>query len=261
MLPFPNIDPVIVSFGPLAISWYSLAYVVGILLGLWLIKNIARNNFSEVTPEHLDNFVTWVIVAIIVGGRLGYVCLYEPSKYFAEPIEILKTYKGGMSFHGGFLGFCLAAILFARKYDLRLLALTDLSAIATPIPIFLGRIANFINSELYGRVTDVAWSFKFPHSDGQNRHPSQLYEAFLEGICLFLILLYLGKNRKYLQNPGLISGFFLIFYGLFRIIAEFFREPDIQLGFILDEVTMGQILSLPMILFGICVIVYTRLKK
>jgi phosphatidylglycerol---prolipoprotein diacylglyceryl transferase len=258
MLDFPDINPVILSVGPLAVTWYSMSYVVGIMLGwYYAIKLVAINNIG-ITKKHLDDFVTWVIIGVIIGGRLGYVIFYDPVKYFSNPIEILKTYEGGMSFHGGIIGFICAAFLFARTYSINFLSLTDISAVTVPIALFLGRIANFINGELYGRITDFPFSFIFPYSDGRPRHPSQLYEAFLEGFVLFFIMFYAAWKLQLLGKKGYLSGLFLIFYALFRTIVEFFREPDIQIGFVAGGFTMGQLLCLPMLLVGIYLIKYAN---
>lgn len=247
---FPNINPIIFSIGPFAISWYSLSYVVGILLGWFYANKIIEKFKLQITKKNLEDFITYAVIGIIVGGRLSYVLLYNPSRYFSNPIDILKTYEGGMSFHGGALGVIVAAYLFCQKYKINFLSLTDIIAPVVPIGLFLGRIANFINAELYGRITNSSFGIIFPNSDLQPRHPSQLYEAFFEGLVLFCILAYAVFRRGTLKKQGLNSGLFLTFYALFRIVIEIFREPDIQIGFILDSLTMGQILSVPMLLLG-----------
>ncbi|AFC70531.1 prolipoprotein diacylglyceryl transferase [Rickettsia australis] len=247
---FPNINPIIFSLGPLAISWYSLSYVVGILLGWFYANKIIEKFKPKITKKNLEDFITYAVIGIIVGGRLGFVLLYNPSRYFLHLIDILKTYEGGMSFHGGALGVIIAAYLFCRKYKVNFLSLTDIIATVVPIGLFLGRTANFINGELYGRITNSSFGMIFPNSDLMPRHPSQLYEAFFEGLVLFCILAYATFKHKTLKNYGLNSGLFLTFYALFRIAIEIFREPDIQIGFILDNLTMGQILSVPMLLLG-----------
>ena len=259
MLNFPNINPVIIPLGPLAVSWYSLAYVVGILLGwFYILKLISIDTSTNISKKNIDDFVTWVIIGIIIGGRLGYVLFYDPIKYFSNPIDILKTYKGGMSFHGGIIGYAVASAWFAQRNKISFLGIADLSATAAPIPLFLGRIANFINAELYGRVTDVPWAFIFPGSDYLPRHPSQLYEAALEGFVLFCIMCVAALNFNALSRAGLLSGLFLIFYSIFRIIIEFFREPDIQIGLLAETFTMGQLLCLPMLIIGIFLIFYSK---
>lgn len=248
---FPDINPVIVTLGPLAISWYSLAYVVGILAGWYYANKLILLAPIGINKKNLEDFISWAIFGIIIGGRLFYVLFYDPEKYLSNPIEILKTYEGGMSFHGGLFGVCIAAFLYCKKNNISFLSLIDISSIVAPIGIFLGRIANFINGELCGRVTDVPWAVIFPYSDGIPRHPSQLYESFMEGFVLFFIMLYFTYKRKFLVKPGKLSGIFLIFYGIFRAFIEFFREPDIKIGFITNNFTLGQLLCVPMVLLGI----------
>lgn len=260
MITFPEIDPVIVSLGPLEIRWYSLAYVVGILFGWFYASKIVKKFSLSINKKHLEDFVTWSILGIIIGGRLGYVLFYNPIKYFSHPIDILKTYDGGMSFHGGITGLILACYFFSKKYKISFLELSDLMAVVSPIGLFLGRIANFINGELYGRITNVSWAVIFPNSDLQPRHPSQLYEAIFEGLILFLIMIYAVFYRGTITHSGRTSGIFLIFYSIFRIFIEIFREPDFHIGFILENITMGQILSIPMLLLGIYLILSRRVK-
>lgn len=250
MIDFPNINPVIFSVGSLAVSWYSLSYIVGILLGWYYANKLILLYPIGISKQHTEDFISWAIIAIIIGGRLGHVLFYDPEKYLSNPIEILKTYEGGMSFHGGIFGVGVAAYLYCKKNQIRFLSFSDVLAIVAPIGLFLGRIANFINAELYGRQTNVPWAVIFPHSDGFPRHPSQLYEALLEGLFLFCIMLYFTYKSKFLQNPGRMSGIFLIFYGSFRVLVEFFREPDVKIGFIFKYFTLGQILCIPMILLG-----------
>ncbi len=254
-LKFPDIDPTIISFGPIGISWYSLSYVCGVLLGWMYINRLIENNQRSITKQHMDDFVSWAIIGIIIGGRLGHVLFYEPDRYLADPVSILKTYEGGMSFHGGILGYMMAAFLFYKKHKIILMELYDLSSAATPIGLCLGRIANFINAELYGKITNVPWSFVFPLSDGMPRHPTQLYEAFLEGFVLFWIL-YFASKKNALHRPGLVSGLFLVFYGLFRIFVEFFKEHEVQVKYLTDFATIGQILCIPMIAVGSLLIIY-----
>ena len=254
MLEFPNINPIIISFGPLAISWYSLSYVIGIMLGWYYVLRLIDKKYCLIDKRHIDDFISWVIIGIIIGGRLGYVLFYDPVKYFANPIEILKTYEGGMSFHGGAIGFAIASIVFTKKNNIKYFTLVDVSAAAAPITLFLGRIANFINAELYGRVTGVSWSFVFPGSDGLPRHPSQLYEAGLEGLVLFFILYFCITRYQSLKKPGLISGLFLVIYSCFRLVIENFREPDAHIGFHAEFVTRGQLLCIPMLILGLVVI-------
>lgn len=252
---FPNIDPYIIRFGDLGITWYSLSYVTGILLGWqygnWLINN--KYTKSKITTEQLDNFVTWVILAVIIGGRLGHVFLYELSYYLSNPGEILKTYKGGMSFHGGLIGVILATYIFSIFYKLNFLKLGDFLAQTIPFGLFLGRIANFINAELYGYKTEMPWGVVFPGTDNAARHPTQIYEALLEGLVLFFILYYFSIIKNYYNQKGFLSGIFLLFYGIFRSFVELFKIPD---DFIFG-INSGQFYSLPMIFCGTFLIIYS----
>jgi phosphatidylglycerol---prolipoprotein diacylglyceryl transferase len=255
VIPFPAFDPVLISFGPIAVRWYALAYIVGILLGWLYARAIIRRNELWGSPPPMtvadyDDFVLWVTLGIIAGGRLGYVLFYNPSYFVAHPVEILQLWKGGMSFHGGFLGCVLAVVLFARQRGLSILSLGDITCAAGTIGIFLGRIANFINGELWGRPSDVPWAMVFPSGGALPRHPSQLYEAVLEGLVLFVVLNAMIR-RGALKRPGLILGAFSFGYGVARTICEYFREPDPQLGFLWGGMTMGMLLSLPLILAGI----------
>jgi phosphatidylglycerol:prolipoprotein diacylglycerol transferase len=257
---FPAFDPVAISLGPIVIRWYALAYVVGILLGWWLARRIAANDaywggVSPIRPVDIDDVIVWMALGIVLGGRLGYVLFYNPAYFAAHPSEILLLWRGGMSFHGGFLGSVLALILFARVRGIPILSMLDVAAIATPIGLFLGRLANFVNGELWGRPSDVPWAFVFPHAGPEPRHPSQLYEAGLEGIVLFLILLF-AMRRGALTRPGLTGGLFVGCYGLARIASEFFREPDAHIGYFAGGLTMGILLSLPMLLVGFGAVIY-----
>jgi phosphatidylglycerol:prolipoprotein diacylglycerol transferase len=259
-LPFPTLDPVAISLGPVAIRWYALAYVGGILLGWWLARRIAGNaaywgGAPAMRPVDIDDVIVWMALGIVLGGRLGYVLFYNPAYFAAHPAEILLLWRGGMSFHGGFLGSVLALILFARARGIRVLSMLDVAAVATPIGLLLGRLANFVNGELWGRPTDVPWAFVFPHAGPEPRHPSQLYEAGLEGIVLLLILL-VATQRGALTRPGMIGGLFVGCYGLARIVSEFFREPDAHIGYFAGGLTMGILLSLPMVLVGFGAVIY-----
>jgi phosphatidylglycerol:prolipoprotein diacylglycerol transferase len=256
VLPFPDIDPIAVALGPLAIRWYSLAYIVGLIAAWRYCRRLAERPPNAIDPDQFDDFLLWATLGVVLGGRLGYVLFYKPAFFLANPLEILVIWQGGMSFHGGAAGVILAIILFARKRGISWLSLGDLVACAVPIGLFLGRLANFVNGELYGRAADVPWAMVFPRDPEQiPRHPSQLYEAGLEGIVLFL-LLYLLVRRGWLDRPGAIGGAFLAGYGLARIIVEFFREPDAHLGFLLGFTTMGQVLSFPLIIAGVILIAW-----
>jgi phosphatidylglycerol:prolipoprotein diacylglycerol transferase len=258
VIPFPAFDPVLISFGPIAIRWYALAYIIGILLGWVYARAIIRRETlwggpPPLTVSDFDDFVIWVTLGIILGGRIGYVLVYNPAYFATHPLASLQLWKGGMSFHGGFLGCVLAVILFARHRRISILSLGDLTCAAGTIGIFLGRIANFINGELWGRTTDVPWAMVFPTGGPLPRHPSQLYEAALEGLALFIVLTALIRAGA-LKRPGLILGAFTFGYGVARSICEHFREPDQQLGFLWNSVTMGTLLSLPLIVAGLVII-------
>jgi phosphatidylglycerol:prolipoprotein diacylglycerol transferase len=258
VLPFPAFDPVIVSIGPFSIRWYALAYIGGILLGWMYARALIRaeelwGGKPALTLEDFDDFILWVTLGIILGGRIGYVLFYNPEHYAAHPAEILELWNGGMSFHGGFLGCVAAVMLFGWKRQIPILSLGDLTCAAAPIGLFLGRLANFINGELWGRTTDVPWAMVFPHAGPLPRHPSQIYEATLEGLVLFVVLYWLIR-RGALRRPGLILGAFALCYSLARSFSEFFREPDAQLGFLWGGMTMGMLLSIPLALAGIILI-------
>ena len=253
-----NFNPVAFEIFSLEIRWYSMAYIIGITLGWLLCKKIFNKNSN--INEKFDDYITYIIIGIIVGGRLGYVAFYNFNYYINNILDILKVWEGGMSFHGGLIGVILASILFAKKHTQDSLLYMDLVALVAPIGIFFGRLANFINSELYGLPTEVPWAVTFIQIDNFARHPSQLYEAILEGIILFLILLYFWK-KNYLQKPGLISSLFIIFYSVFRFITEFFRMPDEQLGYLIFNLSMGQIISLIFILFGIILFYFKNENK
>src|SRR3954471_3701679 len=255
VLPFPAIDPVLIQIGPLAIRWYALAYIVGILLG-WLYARVLIRTESlwggpaPIRLEEFDDFVLWVTLGIILGGRIGYVLFYSPDHFAHNPLEALQLWKGGMSFHGGFLGCVVAVVLFASRRGLSILTLGDLTCAVAPVALFLGRLANFINGELWGRPSDVPWAMVFPAGGPLPRHPSQLYEALLEGLVLTFFLAFLIRADA-LRRPGLIVGAFAVGYALARMVCELFREPDAQLGFLWGGLTMGMLLSLPLLLAGI----------
>jgi phosphatidylglycerol:prolipoprotein diacylglycerol transferase len=266
-LPFPAIDPVAIAIGPLAVRWYALAYVAGLLGGWFYARRLAATaslwgDVRRPTPADIDDVIVYAALGIVLGGRLGYVLFYNADAYLANPWEILAVWRGGMSFHGGFVGALLALVLFARSRGLSVLGLLDVAAAVAPIGLFFGRIANFVNGELWGRpAPDLPFAFVFPHGGPVPRHPSQLYEAFAEGLVLF-VLLALAVRRFGFRRPGLIGGLFLLGYAVARSVCELFREPDPQLGFLFGSaasflgggVTMGQLLSLPMALAGIAAI-------
>lgn len=257
-LAFPAIDPVAVEFGPIVIRWYALAYLAGFVLGWRYCLRLARSTPGRPSAEDFDDFLTWAVVGVILGGRIGYVLFYNLPFYLENPLDALKVWHGGMSFHGGMMGVVVAILLFSWKRGFSALAFGDLIAAAAPIGLFFGRIANFINGELYGRAApDVPWAVVFPRDPLQlPRHPSQLYESVLEGAVLFIVLAIAVRMPAVRQRPGLTAGLFFIGYGLSRIIAEFFREPDAQLGFLFAGATMGQLLSVPMVLFGVALALY-----
>ncbi|OKL45507.1 prolipoprotein diacylglyceryl transferase [Pseudovibrio exalbescens] len=261
-IPFPQIDPVLIELGPLAIRWYALAYIVGILLAWRYMRKVVLNDTlwnakaSRPTATDIDDFVVWAALGIVLGGRFGYVFFYNAPYYLQNPAEILAVWTGGMSFHGGFLGVVIAMLAYSHFKRLNLLTLMDLCGVAAPIGLFFGRMANFINSELWGRPTDVPWAVVFPTGGPMPRHPSQLYEAALEGILLFVVLRLLMHRFKLLQKPGALAGLFAMGYGIFRSIAELYRVPDAHIGYLSGFLTMGILLSLPMILAGAALAVY-----
>ena len=243
-----NFDPVAIQIFSIEIRWYSLAYIIGILLGWILSKRFFISNVE--LKEKFDDFLTFVILGIIIGGRLGYVILYNPNYYLDNLIDIFKIWEGGMSFHGGLIGVVLASIYFAKKNNQNFFIYLDVISVVAPIGIFFGRIANFINSELYGTETNLPWAVQFIKIDNLYRHPTQLYEAIFEGLILFLILIYL-RNKGLMKITGLLSGIFLICYSIFRFMIEFLRVPDEQIGYLLFNLTMGQIISCIFFLIGI----------
>jgi phosphatidylglycerol:prolipoprotein diacylglycerol transferase len=251
MLVAPNIDPVAISLGPLKIHWYGLMYVLGFIAVWWFGTRRAKQPGSGWTEQQVSDAIFYGALGVILGGRIGYVLFYNLPHYLAHPLDVFAVWQGGMSFHGGLIGVLLAMWWFARRTGKQVLAVTDFIAPWVPIGLAAGRIGNFINHELWGRVTDVPWGMVFPNAGLEPRHPSQLYEFGLEGVTLFVILwLYSARPRP----VGAVSGVFLLFYGLFRFLVEFVREPDPQLGYILGPLTMGQLLSLPMIVLGIVLV-------
>lgn len=255
-LAFPAIDPIAISIGPIAIRWYALAYIAGLLLGWRYVVYYCTKTPNIMSKRDIDDLLFWATLGVILGGRLGYILFYNLEYYIENPANILKVWQGGMAFHGGFMGVIVAIILFARKRGISILAVLDAAAVATPIGLFFGRIANFINGELFGRVTDSPLGMVFPHGGPEPRHPSQLYEAALEGLILFIVLLALSRSAYVRHRPGILGGTFVAGYGISRIIVEFFRQPDAQLGFLTFGATMGQLLSIPMVLVGVGGIIY-----
>lgn len=256
----PTLDPIIFAIGPLAIRWYSLAYIAGILFTLfWLKKCNDKEKF--LSEKAYDDWMIWAVLSVILGGRFGYVFFYNAEYFLHHPLEIFAFWQGGMSFHGGLLGSIFGMWIFAKKYKINYLQLTDVLAVAAPVGLFFGRLANFMNMELYGRVTGSNFGIVFPNAGDLPRHPSQLYEALLEGILSFVILISVHHFSKRAKQQGFLSGLFLILYGSFRILIENFREPDEQIGFLFAHITMGQILSLPLILIGIAILFFHPKNK
>lgn len=257
-LDFPEIDPVALSLGPIEIRWYALAYLTGFLLGWKYCQHLVNKYFSNLRPnaEDFDDFLSWAVIGVILGGRIGYMLFYQFDYYLAYPVEALKIWNGGMSFHGGMLGVIVSMFLFSWVRKTSVLRLADLVAMAVPIGLFFGRVANFVNGELYGRAADVAWAVRFPTGGDVPRHPSQLYEAALEGGLLFIVMFFLFKSETVRKYAGVMAGVFLIGYGLSRSVVEFFREPDEHLGLLWDVISMGQLLSLPMIISGVFVVIF-----
>jgi phosphatidylglycerol:prolipoprotein diacylglycerol transferase len=247
MLPFPEIDPVIFRIGPLAIRWYGMMYLLGFVAGWFIIRRLARWRSLPLDAEGLSDLLFYGILGVILGGRLGYVLFYNPGYYLRHPLEIFAVWEGGMSFHGGLIGVVVATLIYSRRHAIAILPLADILAIAATIGLGLGRIGNFINGELWGRVTTLPWGVVFPAAGPQPRHPSQLYEAMLEGPIIFFLLYWLFARKV---GNGMIFFLFLIFYGIGRFILEFFREPDQQIGYLWGGATMGQLLCLAMILLG-----------
>ena len=256
-IPFPAIDPVAVAIGPFVVRWYALAYIVGLLLGWRYCLVLADRPPRLAERRDIDDFLVWATLGVVLGGRIGYVLFYQPGYYLQHPIEALYLWHGGMSFHGGALGVTLAILLFTRARRLPVLAFSDVIAEAIPIGLFFGRIANFINGELFGRETDIPWAMVFPNGGPVPRHPSQLYEAVCEGLLLFLLLL-LADHRGARLRPGIVTGLFLIGYAVARMSGELFRQPDAQLGFLVFGTTMGQLLSIPVLIAGFILIWWAR---
>ena len=262
-IPFPPLNPIAFQIGPFAVHWYALAYVVGLLFATWYMKSLVTfpklwgATRPTLTTEQVDDLFLWFLIGVIGGGRLGYVLLYKPMFYLSHPLEIFKTWDGGMSFHGGFLGVVVACWLWGRRNGVALDRLLDLAAAVSAVGLGLGRLANFINAELWGRPSDLAWAVIFP-GDNFGRHPSQLYEALLEGLVLFFVVRIATHRYAVLQHPGRAAGIFAVGYGLSRIFAEYFREPDAHLGYFAGVFTMGMLLSLPLVLAGLWLLARSR---
>ena len=258
-----NLDPVILDFGFISLRWYSLSYIFGILIGWWYGKKIIIQRFEIIGKKfnvnEFDDLITYLIISIIIGGRLGYIIFYNLEFYISNPLDIFKIWEGGMSFHGGLIGILFGTYYFSLKKKINLLFLLDIIACVAPIGIFFGRIANFINSELIGKITNVFWSVIFPKVDTMLRHPSQLYEALLEGFILFIILNFVISKKNY--KTGTCSWLFLIFYGIFRIFSEFFREPDPQIGYLFNILSMGMFLSMIMVIIGLIFYFFSKSKN
>ncbi|HEY0182604.1 MAG TPA: prolipoprotein diacylglyceryl transferase [Rhodopila sp.] len=268
VLLFPQFDPVIVQVGPLAIRWYALAYIFGLVIGWRLVRRLVQSTPAVATPLQVDDFLTWATLGVVLGGRLGYVLFYQPEVYLAHPAMIVAVWEGGMSFHGGMLGVAIAIIIFCRRNAIPLLGFADRISVVAPIGLGLGRIANFINGELWGRPAPswLPWAMAFPRAPDcpsfpnfcVPRHPSQLYEASMEGLLLLIVMAVLSRRESLRERFGLLTGIFLVGYACARVAGEYFREPDAFLGFLAFGATMGQILSIPMLLVGLWLIVRAR---
>jgi phosphatidylglycerol:prolipoprotein diacylglycerol transferase len=260
VLLFPQFNPVIVQLGPLSIRWYALAYIASLVIGWRLVRRFVQLPPVVATPLQVDDFLTWATLGVVLGGRLGYVLFYQPSVYLTHPSMILAVWEGGMSFHGGMLGVAIAITVFCRRNKIALLGFADRIAIVAPIGLGLGRCANFINGELWGRPAPdwLPWAMIFPRAGLEPRHPSQLYEALMEGVILFTVMFVLSRRESLRDRFGLLTGVFLCGYAVARMIGEYFREPDAFLGFLAFGTTMGQILSIPMLVAGLCLIVRAK---
>ncbi|MGH7004509.1 MAG: prolipoprotein diacylglyceryl transferase [Alphaproteobacteria bacterium] len=254
-IPYPRIDPVAFAIGPVAVRWYALAYVAGLVFAWWHVRKIASKRPAPqriLEKKDVDDLLFWATLGVVLGGRLGYVLFYKPGYYIHHLDEVFQLWHGGMSFHGGLIGVALAIVWISRSRKKRLLSVMDVAACATPIGLFLGRMANFVNGELWGRPSDVSWAMVFPADPEQlARHPSQLYQGFLEGLCLFAFLWIMRKRGDALSRPGELGGWFCVGYGVARIVGELFREPDRHLGYLLGPITMGMVLSLPLVAIGV----------
>jgi len=254
LLPYPQIDPVLVQLGPFPIRWYALAYIAGLVAGWRIMRRVCQEPPAILTPAKIDDFLLWAALGVILGGRLGYVLFYKPIFFMHNPLAVFTLWEGGMSFHGGLLGVILAILAYALSQNVNPFMLSDLVAIVAPIGLFFGRLANFINGELWGRPSDAPWAMIFPRGGPMPRHPSQLYQAFFEGVLLLAIIWLVWKLFDARRRPALLTGVFCAGYGLARIAGEIFREPDAFLGFLWGPITMGMLLSVPVLLFGLALI-------
>mgnify|MGYP003386242320 FL=1 len=250
LIPYPEIDPVLLQLGPFAIRWYALAYIAGLVIGWQVMRRVCTQPPRILSPVKIDDFLLWAALGVILGGRVGYVLFYKPGFYLEHPLAVLTVWEGGMSFHGGFLGVIAAILLFAIRNKTDPFMLSDLVALVVPIGLFFGRLANFINGELWGRVSDVQWAMIFPRGGPLPRHPSQLYQAFFEGVLVLLAVAAVWRFTDGRRRPGLMTGTFCAGYGVARIVGELFREPDAHLGYLWGPLTMGMLLSVPMLAFG-----------
>jgi len=257
MIPYPNIDPVIIRIGPFAVRWYGVMYLFGFTASFFLVRHQIKKKGLKFSEDFVDSLYSYLILGLLVGARLGYVVFYDLPEYIRNPLEIFALWHGGMSFHGGLIGSIVAGVVFCRRSKVDFWQVSDLVIVTAPIGLGLGRLGNFINGELYGRVANVPWAMVFPGGGPLPRHPSQLYELFLEGVVLFTVLWVL-KDR--VSRSGVLTSFFLLFYGIFRFALEFVREPDVQLGYILGPFTMGQVLSSSMVVIG-AVLLYIRKSR
>lgn len=257
VIPFPIIDPVLIQVGPLTIRWYALAYTVGLFLAWRYVRALAKRPPSPASERDIDGFLLWATLGVVLGARLGYMLFYKFSYFLDNPLSVFQVSSGGMSFHGGLLGVLVAGLLYFRRRGMGVLAFADLVVCAAPIGLFLGRMANFINGELYGRVSDVPWAMVFPRGGPAPRHPSQLYEAGLEGVVLFLVLYFLWRRESVRRRTGLLSGVFLVGYAAARATVELFRQPDAHIGFLVGGTTMGQWLSTPVLALGFFLIIWS----
>jgi phosphatidylglycerol---prolipoprotein diacylglyceryl transferase len=263
MLPvllFPGFDPVLIQVGPLAIRWYALAYITALVVGWRLVRRLATRSPAVATPLQVDDFLTWATLGVVIGGRLGYVLFYQPGRFLAHPLEILQVWTGGMSFHGGMLGVAVAIAWYCRREHIPILGFADRISVVAPMGLGLGRIANFINGELWGREAPdwLPWAMIFPGGGPVPRHPSQIYQALMEGLILFIITWTLSRRESVRARFGMLTGVFLAGYAIARSVGELFRQPDAFLGFLIAGATMGQLLSVPMLVAGIFLIVWSR---